>query len=34
MRIFTTRAFSRLAVASELSDKNLITAVAEMNDGS
>lgn len=33
MRIFTTRAFSRLDVASELSNKSLITAVAEINDG-
>ena len=33
MRIFTTRAFSRLDVAGELSDTDLILAVAEMNDG-
>ena len=33
MRIFTTRAFSRLDVAGELSDTDLIAAVAEMNDG-
>jgi len=33
MRIFTTRAFSRLEVARELSDEDLIKAVAEMNDG-
>lgn len=33
MRIFTSRAFSRLDVAGELSDADLIAAVAEMNDG-
>ena len=33
MRIFTTRAFSRLDVVGELSDTDLILAVAEMNDG-
>jgi hypothetical protein len=33
MQIFTTRVFSRLAVANELGDADLITAVAEMNDG-
>jgi len=33
MRIFATRAFSRLDVTRELSDADLITAVAEMNDG-
>ncbi len=33
MRIFTTRAFSRLEVAGELSDEDLIKAAAEMNDG-
>jgi hypothetical protein len=33
MRIFTTRAFSRLDVVGELSDADLILAVAEMNDG-
>lgn len=33
MRIFKTRAFSRLPVANELSDANLISAVAEMNEG-
>ncbi len=33
MRIFTTRAFSRLDVAGELSDTDLILAVDEMNDG-
>ena len=33
MRIFTTRAFSRLDVAGELSDTDLIAAVVEMNDG-
>ena len=33
MRIFTTRAFSRLDVASELGDSDLIAAVAEINDG-
>jgi hypothetical protein len=33
MRIFITRAFSRLEVAGELSDEDLIKAAAEMNDG-
>ena len=33
MRIFSTRAFNRLDVADELSDADLITAVAEMSDG-
>jgi hypothetical protein len=33
IRIFTTRAFSRLDVAGELSDADLVAAVAEMNDG-
>ena len=33
MQIFTSRGFSRLEVASELSDTDLITAVAEMNAG-
>ena len=33
MRIFATRAFSRLDVAGELGDADLIAAVAEMNDG-
>ena len=33
MRIFTTRAFSRLDVAGDLSDEDLITATAEMNNG-
>ena len=33
MRIFATRAFSRLDVTRELSDADIITAVAEMNDG-
>ena len=33
MRIFVTRAFSRLEVASELADAELISAVAEMNYG-
>ena len=33
MRIYTTRAFSRLEVAGELSDDDLIKAAAEMNDG-
>jgi hypothetical protein len=33
MRIFTTRAFNRLGVASEFSNTDLIAAVAEMNDG-
>jgi len=33
MQVFTTRAFSRLDVAGELRDSDLIAAVAEMNDG-
>jgi hypothetical protein len=33
MRIFATRAFSRLDVTRELGDADLIAAVAEMNDG-
>lgn len=33
MRIFTTRAFSRLDVAGELSDEDLIKAATEMNNG-
>ena len=33
MRIFATRAFSRLDVAGKLSGEDLITAVAEMNEG-
>lgn len=33
MRIFTSRTFSRLQVASELSDADLVAAVVEMNDG-
>lgn len=33
MRIFSTRAFSRLDVAGELDDTDLIAAVTEMNDG-
>ena len=33
MRIFITRAFSRLDVAGELSDAKLIAAVAELNKG-
>ena len=33
MQIYTTRAFSRLDVAGELGDSDLIAAVAEMNDG-
>jgi len=33
MRIFTTRAFNRLDVAGDLSEADLIAAVAEMNDG-
>ena len=34
MRIFATRAFSRLEVAAELGDEDLIAAVREMNEGS
>ena len=33
MRIFTTRAFSRLDVAGEFSDDDLTKAATEMNDG-
>lgn len=33
MRIFTTCAFSRLDVAGELSDEDLIKAATEMNNG-
>ena len=33
MRIYITRAFSRLDVAGELGDSDLIAAVAEMNNG-